>query len=74
MATSKRKIRDDGLRLAVQAAGSRYQLAKALGIGLPSLTRWRQIPHARVIEIERLFNIDREQLRPDLYPPRKTGT
>jgi DNA-binding transcriptional regulator YdaS (Cro superfamily) len=70
MATSKKKIKDAGLRRAVAAAGSRYQLAKALKIGLSSLTRWRQIPPRRVIEIERLFSIDREQLRPDLYPPR----
>lgn len=72
MKTTK-TVRDDGLRLAVDAAGSHYQLAKALGVGLPSLMRWQRVPPHRVIEIERLFSIDREVLRPDLHPPRPSG-
>jgi DNA-binding transcriptional regulator YdaS (Cro superfamily) len=70
MATSKKRIRDEGLRLAVAAAGSRYRLAKALKLALPTLTRWHRIPSHHVIKIERLFSIDRERLRPDLHPPR----
>jgi len=71
MRKSRRKISDEGLRLAVETAGSRYKLAKAIGINLPSVIRWKRIPSARVIQIEGLLGIDRENLRPDLYPPRR---
>jgi DNA-binding transcriptional regulator YdaS (Cro superfamily) len=67
----KSKSADDGLARAFAAAGSRYKLAKALKIGLPAVMKWRRVPPHRVIEIERLFGIDREILRPDLHPQRK---
>lgn len=70
MVKSKSSIRDGGLRAVVAIAGSRYQLAKAIGIRLPAVMRWKKVPSHRVIQLETLYGIDRERLRPDLYPPR----
>lgn len=67
MRKSRKKIKDPGLRLAVEKAGSRYRLAKILNIGLPALMRWEQIPLKRLLQIEKLLEIPREKLRPDMY-------
>jgi DNA-binding transcriptional regulator YdaS (Cro superfamily) len=64
---SRKKIIDPGLRLAVEKAGSRYKLARALQIGLPSVMRWKRVPTGRIIQIEKVLQIDRQLLRPDLY-------
>jgi TorA maturation chaperone TorD len=59
--------RDPGLEEAVRIAGGIGALARGLGITQPSVSTWRQIPAARVIEIEALTGISRTVLRPDLY-------
>ena len=63
----KRKIKDEGLQLAIKTAGSQYKLAKMLKINLAGLTRWKRIPPGRIIQIEQLLKVDRSKLRPDLY-------
>lgn len=61
---------DDGLQAAIAAAGSRYMLAKRLGLTWPAVQKWTRVPSAeRCMQIEGLFNIPRSTLRPDLYPP-----
>jgi DNA-binding transcriptional regulator YdaS (Cro superfamily) len=62
---------DEGLKLAVEAAGGLRPLARLLGINYQSIQQWEKIPADRLIEIERLTGIARERLRPDLYrmPP-----
>lgn len=67
MRKSRKKIKDPGLRLAVERAGSRYRLAKIIGIGLPALSRWEQIPLKRLLQVEKLLGINRELLRPDMF-------
>lgn len=67
MRKSRKKIKDSGLRLAVEKAGSRYRLAKLIGIGLPALSRWKRIPLGRLLQVEKLLEIPREKLRPDMY-------
>jgi DNA-binding transcriptional regulator YdaS (Cro superfamily) len=67
MVRKRKKPMNEGLRLAVEAAGTRYRLAKLLGIWPSSVLRWRDIPAERVIEVERVTGIGRERLRPDLY-------
>jgi DNA-binding transcriptional regulator YdaS (Cro superfamily) len=57
----------EGLRLAVAAVGSRYRLAKQLGITPNAVERWKAVPIARVIDVERVTGIDRTLLRPDFY-------
>jgi DNA-binding transcriptional regulator YdaS (Cro superfamily) len=59
-----------GLALAIEAAGgSKYALAKRLGIKAQSINDWAQVPINRVVQIERVTGISRQKLRPDLYAP-----
>ena len=54
--------------LAAEAAGSMAELARRLNLGPSALQKWHtQIPAARVVDIERVTGVPREQLRPDLY-------
>lgn len=63
--------RDPGLEEAVRAAGGIGALARGLGITQPSVSTWRQIPAARVLDVEALTGISRTVLRPDLHRPQK---
>jgi DNA-binding transcriptional regulator YdaS (Cro superfamily) len=67
MVAKNKKLLAEGLRLAVGAVGSRYRLAKELGITPAAVERWTEIPIRRVLDVERITGIDRTQLRPDLY-------
>jgi DNA-binding transcriptional regulator YdaS (Cro superfamily) len=58
---------DAGLKAAINAAGTRYRLAKNLKIEPSSVLRWTRIPAERVVAVERVTGVPREQLRPDLY-------
>jgi TorA maturation chaperone TorD len=62
-------MRDEGLRLAINAAGGIGALARSLGIKQPSVSAWVKIPADRVLAVESSTGVRREQLRPDLYPP-----
>ena len=58
---------DAGLKKAVEAMGSMVALASALGRHRQAVYRWPRVPAERVIEIEHLTGVPREELRPDLY-------
>jgi DNA-binding transcriptional regulator YdaS (Cro superfamily) len=58
---------DQGLKLAIAAAGTKYRLAKLLKITPQALQRWQRIPIGRVVEVEKVTGISRERLRPELY-------
>lgn len=47
------------------------KLAVAVGVDKATVTRWfqRRIPAERVLEVERITGLQRELLRPDIYPP-----
>ena len=59
-----------GTERAKQAAGGAAALAAKLGISKQAVSMWQKIPAERVIAIEAATGIPREELRPDLYPPR----
>jgi len=58
---------DEGLRLAINAVGTRYRLAMLLGIRPASVLKWERVPLARILDVERVTGVDRTKLRPDLY-------
>jgi DNA-binding transcriptional regulator YdaS (Cro superfamily) len=58
---------DEGLRLAIEAAGTRYMLAKKLRISPAAVLYWDRVPADRVVEVERVTGVPREKLRPELY-------
>ena len=63
------EMRDQGMRLAIEAAGGIGALARGLGIRQPSVSGWSRVPAERVVAVENMTGISREQLRPDLYAP-----
>jgi DNA-binding transcriptional regulator YdaS (Cro superfamily) len=56
----------EGLRKAINAAGGVRSLARLLNINFQAIHRWQRVPSHRVLEIERLCKVPREDLRPDL--------
>jgi TorA maturation chaperone TorD len=65
--------RDPGVEEAVRAVGGVGALARGLGISQPSVSSWRRIPAARVLDVEALTGISRAVLRPDLYAEPGSG-
>lgn len=57
----------------IEKAGGLTRAARALGIMNPSvIANWRtrgRVPAERVLEVERITGIPREQLRPDIFGP-----
>lgn len=60
-------MREEGLQKAIDAAGGIGALARGLGIKQPSVSSWAKVPSDRVLAIEALTGVSREDLRPDLY-------
>lgn len=58
---------DDGLQRAIAKMGSANALAMALGMTSASLSEWWRIPSHRILQVEKITGISREELRPDLY-------
>jgi hypothetical protein len=68
----QRAIRSmNALQRAIDKAGGPSAFAKRLGISRQALWKWKRVPADRIIQIERLTGVPREELRPDLYRPRK---
>ncbi|XYD07449.1 Cro/CI family transcriptional regulator [Methylobacterium sp. NMS12] len=60
--------RDPSLQRAFKSRGDAIRVARALGISPQAVSQWRRIPPLRVLDVERVTKIPRQQLRPDLYP------
>ena len=58
---------DQGLRLALEAAGGISELARRIGIARQAVQQWRRVPLDRILAVERATGVPREELRPDLY-------
>ena len=59
---------NEGLKQAIEIAGSQVKLARLLGISHQAVNKWQDAPPIRhLIEIERLTGVHRSLLRPDLY-------
>jgi DNA-binding transcriptional regulator YdaS (Cro superfamily) len=64
---TKPKNLDRGIWLAIRAMGGHRKLGRLLGISHQAIGQWDRIPGERLIEIEILTGVPREELRPDLY-------
>ncbi|MFN7185967.1 MAG: transcriptional regulator [Pseudomonadota bacterium] len=53
--------------LIKQERGAKSRLARELGVTPGAVNQWRRVPAERVVEVERITGIPREQLRPDLF-------
>ena len=58
------------LQTVIDAAGSRAELARKLAISYEAVRKWTRVPPERCIAVETITGIPREQLRPDIYPPK----
>jgi len=58
---------NEGLRQAIERAGSQVKLARLLGITHQAINKWTAVPVHHLIEVERLTGVHRSLLRPDLY-------
>ena len=56
-----------GLQKAIKAAGGPSKLAKLLRIKPQAVSQWDEIPLKRVVDVERVTGVRREELRPDFY-------
>ena len=56
------------LERAVLAAGGPSALAAQLGIKPQAISQWDEVPPLRVLAVERITGVPRNELRPDLYP------
>jgi DNA-binding transcriptional regulator YdaS (Cro superfamily) len=64
---SRRRYPDEGLLLAIQAAGSRAALARQIGLSRQAVWRWKKIPVYRLKDVEKATRIPRHKLRPDIF-------
>ena len=56
-----------GLKKAAKAVGGHGRLAVKLKLSAQAVSAWKQIPIARVIDVERITKVPREELRPDIF-------
>jgi DNA-binding transcriptional regulator YdaS (Cro superfamily) len=59
------------IEMACDKAGGMRALARELGINYQAIQTWKRIPAERVLAVETITGITREQLRPDLYVKKK---
>jgi hypothetical protein len=58
---------DNGLRLAIEAMGSRNALANALKLHRATVHHWERVPYSQLLAVERVTGIDRSILRPEMF-------
>ncbi|AYN86268.1 transcriptional regulator [Commensalibacter melissae] len=51
----------------IHKVGGPVKLAKAIGINHAAVCRWKVLPIHRLLEVERITGIPREELRPDIF-------
>ncbi|MUG08592.1 YdaS family helix-turn-helix protein [Commensalibacter melissae] len=47
--------------------GGPFYWGKKLGISYSAVCQWKQVPSKRVVEVEHITGIPREELRPDIF-------
>ena len=59
------------LTKAIKIKGDFRAFGRALGVSHQAVKKWTQshIPAERVLAVEALTGVPREELRPDIYPP-----
>jgi DNA-binding transcriptional regulator YdaS (Cro superfamily) len=57
----------DHIREIAKAAGGVVALSHKLGLSRAAVSGWKKVPAERVLAVEKITGIPREQIRPDLY-------
>lgn len=69
---TKRPSPEQAMQQAIERAGGKYALGRALGIRGQSILDWKRVPAKWCLAVEALTDLSREVLRPDIYPPGST--
>lgn len=56
------------LKRAVANAGGQAKFARLIGVTAQAVSQWDEVPPLRVLAVERVSGVSRQELRPDLYP------
>jgi DNA-binding transcriptional regulator YdaS (Cro superfamily) len=59
----------DAIQIIRSSKGLGAKITRELGLSRGAVSQWTRVPAERVIEVERITGIPREELRPDLYRP-----
>lgn len=58
-----------GIAIIRSRRGLLSKIAREIGITLPSISVWQEVPLKRVVDVERASGIPRHLLRPDAHLP-----
>jgi DNA-binding transcriptional regulator YdaS (Cro superfamily) len=61
------RLWDNGLKTAIESVGGVRALARLLNLNCSSIYVWHRVPAERIIQIEKVTDVPRNVLRPDLY-------
>lgn len=59
---------ETALDRAVRIVGGQAKFARLIGVTAQAVSQWDEVPPLRVLEVERVSGVSRQELRPDLYP------
>lgn len=54
-------------RVVVRDAGGPLAVSKVLGITSQAVTQWKKIPPQHCLDIEKISNYNRHDMRPDIF-------
>jgi len=60
--------KSQALKRAIKEAGGQAEFARLMGITAQAVSQWDEVPPLRVLAVERISGVSRQELRPDLYP------
>lgn len=61
-------MRDPVVAEVIEKAGGVGILAEKLGVASQAISQWKRVPVLRVLDVERITEVPRTKLRPDVYP------
>ena len=67
---------ESSIEKAVKAVGSQSALARAVNVTPQAVQQWvvaGRVSHKKVIKVEMVSGVLRQELRPDIYPPEESA-
>jgi DNA-binding transcriptional regulator YdaS (Cro superfamily) len=60
--------KSQALERAVANVGGQAKFARLIGVTAQAVSQWDEVPPLRVLAVESVSGVSRNELRPDLYP------
>jgi DNA-binding transcriptional regulator YdaS (Cro superfamily) len=64
----------DAMETIRASRGLGAKITRELGLSRGAVSQWPRVPAERVIDVERITGIPREELRPDIYRDERSQT